>query len=490
MNKTAVNAKLLTFLPVFFFFVCLAVQSFSAPISSAADSDYHMTSIWCAWGEKPGLCENRIEESNGPTVEVPFFVQMCEGRPITEWRNCEESNVNPKMQRLRTTSDEARNLYYVVMRTFVSENVTRSILLIRLINSVIASFVLLSILRITRGRLLAAAISGITFVFVPLAFSQLTVATPKSWAVLGAMFAWVFLYAALNRESNARTTKHAWFAYSFCMFLVFASRIDASFFALFSSFVVIFHKQLQTSSRLLAKRFLVAVPVFITLYFVAKQFSRLGGYFRNPFPKTDLPFINYLLWEVTQVVDTSISTFGFGTNQSGGSPGIIGIISFGLFAAFIANSLLNPNRIQVRVLTLYSLFLGFVIYRGNNAIGAQLPGTYILAIPVAITGFMVLLAPEMPSFMQSINRRIVVITLLAIAHTYNLYLNMEFYVRKGIDYGGYFKLSLSGGWWWNSAISPNAVFLIGALAFPSFLWTTWLIVDNQVETTEIPSGVV
>jgi len=86
------------------------------------------------------------------------------------------------------------------------------------------------------------------------------------------------------------------------------------------------------------------------------------------------------------------------------------------------------------------------------------------------------------------NRRIVVITLLAIAYTYNLYLNMEFYVRKGIDFGGFYRLSLSNGWWWNSPISPNFVFLLGAVSFPLFLWSSWRIVDvSEVRRDQISS---
>ena len=461
------------------FFLCLATQSLSTQISTASDADHHMTSIWCAWGEKPGICENRTETATGTTVSVPFFVQMCEGRPITAWRKCAEETSHPKMQSLRTTSDEARNLYYVIMRSAASENVTRSILLIRLINCLMATLVVFLLMKIARGRLLTAAISGITFVFVPLAFSQLIHVTPKSWAVLGAMFSWVFLYSALYQRTSKARIRQAWFAYALCMFLVFSTRIDATYFAVFSSAIVILKPKFEMSWFELRKFLTWSVPSIAAILIALKQIGRFGSYIEFPLPKTELPILNYMLTEIVQIVETSIDVFGFGTNQSGGSPGLIGIISFGLFAVAIGTSLQHSTRLQKRVVLTTALFLAFTIYRGNNLIGLQLPGTYILAIPLMLIGFAVLFAETKLEFMFTKNGRRAVIWLLSIAKGYMLFLGMEGTVRNGVDTGAYLKLSLNGGWWWNTPVSPNVVFIIGAAAFPAFLWFAWRIVDVE-----------
>jgi hypothetical protein len=463
----------------FLFFLCLAAQSLSAPISSAADSDHHMTSVWCAWGEKPGMCENRIETDTGATVDVPFFVQICEGRPITEWRHCEEESTHPKIQNLRTTSSSARNLYYIIMRALASENVTRSILLIRLVNSLMATLIVFLLLKVARGRLLTAAISGITFVFVPLAFSQLTVATPKSWAVLGAMFSWVFLYGALYQRQVGNQNRLAWFAYVMCMFLVFSTRIDASYFAIFSSIVILLKPQFELSGPEFRKFFVWSIPSIALSLFALKQIGRFGSYIEFPIPKTELPLLNYVFSEIVQIFETSMSVFGFGTGQSGGSPGIIGIISFGLFAMFFGNSLQHSTRLQKRIVLTTALFLAFTIYRGNNSIGMQLPGTYILAIPLMLVGFAVLFADAKPDLMFSKTARTMVVLLLAIANAYELFGGMEYYVRKGVNTGAFLRLSLNGGWWWNTPISPNLVFIVGAAAFPAFLWFAWRVVDVE-----------
>jgi len=463
----------------FFFFLCLAAQALYSPISSAADSDHQMTSIWCAWGEKPGMCENRIETDAGATVDVPFFVQMCEGRPITEWRRCDEVSAHQKMQNLRTTNNSARDLYYVIMRSVASKNVTRSILLIRLINCLISTLVVFLILKIARGRLLTAAISGITFVFVPMAFSQLTATTPKSWALLGAMFSWVFLYSALY-EKTSKTVNHiAWFAYALCIFLVISARIDATFFAVFSSFMVILKSKFNLGWKELRKFLVLAIPALSAILYVMRHLGRFGSYIQIPFPSSELPFFNYALLEFDQFFESSMSVFGFGTGQAGGSPGIIGIISFGLFAVVLGTSLQHSTRLQRRVVLTTALFLAFTIYRGNNSIGLQLPGTYILAIPLLLVSFAVLFADRKPDFMFMKSGRRTVIGLLAIANGYTIFGTMEFYVRKGLDSGAFLGLSPKAGWWWNTPISPNVVFITGAAAFPAFLWFAWRVVDVE-----------
>jgi hypothetical protein len=72
-----------------------------------------------------------------------------------------------------------------------------------------------------------------------------------------------------------------------------------------------------------------------------------------------------------------------------------------------------------------------------------------------------------------------IISLLALANEYTLFGGMEYYVRKEVANGAFLKLSLNSGWWWNTPVSPNIVFIIGAAAFPAFLWFAWRIVDVE-----------
>jgi hypothetical protein len=96
-----------------------------------------------------------------------------------------------------------------------------------------------------------------------------------------------------------------------------------------------------------------------------------------------------------------------------------------------------------------------------------------------LIGFVVLFANAKPAIMFSGTGRNTIISLLAIANSYALFGGIEYYVRKGVNTGLFLKLSLNDGWWWNTPISPNVVFLVGATAFPAFLWSAWRVVDVE-----------
>jgi len=81
------------------------------PFGGSGDMDYHLTSIWCALGEKQDLC-NDIQTlpedpnagfSNHVTAEVPFMFQICDSRNIDYWPYCEFEIDHPETQ-LRAAS--------------------------------------------------------------------------------------------------------------------------------------------------------------------------------------------------------------------------------------------------------------------------------------------------------------------------------------------------------------------------------------------------
>ena len=68
------------------FFVLLTLWSLSSPIGSGVDTDYHLTSIWCANGTRDGICFFPVNDgrsvNSGKTGIVPFMFQMCDERNI------------------------------------------------------------------------------------------------------------------------------------------------------------------------------------------------------------------------------------------------------------------------------------------------------------------------------------------------------------------------------------------------------------------------
>ena len=104
-------------------------------------------------------------------------------------------------------------------------------------------------------------------------------------------------------------------------------------------------------------------------------------------------------------------------------------------------------------------------------------GVYVVQLLTVMLGLSLALSDHNQDFLLKLSHRAMFISLLAITHALALFSRMEWAVRPNNELNDtYFNLSLNGGWWWNSPIGPNVVFLIGALAFPAWLIVSWSVV--------------
>jgi hypothetical protein len=297
------------------------------------------------------------------------------------------------------TNSEGNNLYYILMRAFASHNVTSSIITIRLFSSLLATVLLLGTLILARGRLLIGAICMFTFVNLTNVFYHFTMATPKSWALIGAMFSWIFLEVALNATKNNSTRAAAWSLYGLSIFLVVATRIDATFFALFSNFVVVASKFDYDNLKKSWKKTGLVVACGIAVAVTALRTPRIHGYLTGFTPHTDKSLIEYVLFMLSQITETLASCFSYSFGQSGSGPVMSGVIGLSLFALLMGVSLQQSNRVQlVNVLMIAGLF-AVAIYKGNILMGPRVPGTYVLSIAAMLIGLTVTRANQGPEFM-------------------------------------------------------------------------------------------
>ena len=217
------------------FFITLSCWSFSSSIGSGGDIDAHISSIWCAWGEKPGMCENDSDS----TAQVPYMFQMCDGRPIDSWPACDKVSSSEKMQTLRIIGEPARSPYYSIMRVFATTDPQQSILTMRLVNSFIASVIFFGLLKLTSGRTRVAAISAMTFTLIPVAIMRIPSINPHGWAILGVMTSWAFLHGFINTPRSDRRKKLLLVFFIFSVLLPATTRVDATTYIVFTSSLVI-----------------------------------------------------------------------------------------------------------------------------------------------------------------------------------------------------------------------------------------------------------
>ena len=245
--------------------------------------DYHMASIWCAWGEKPGVCENiEITEQdptaqfrNNATAEVPFMFQLCDSRNIDFWPYCEVETDHPETQRLRMASPEHMSLYYKVAHTFIGEGISQSVLRIRMMNCLIASAVLFLLLSITTRRIAFASLVGFTFTLIPNGVQILSGVTTRAWAVLGVMTSWAFFASYLSTDKTRKPLRASQLvATIFTFLLALSARLDAAAMVALT-LAVVYSAHLLRNRVLTTRQIAISLLGASGLWLVLRQIPKL-----------------------------------------------------------------------------------------------------------------------------------------------------------------------------------------------------------------------
>jgi hypothetical protein len=477
-----------TAIAILAFFVCLTCWSFGSSIGSGGDIDAHISSIWCAWGEKPGMCEG----DTGYIATVPYMFQMCDGRPIDSFPRCDVVKSSAEMQELRIMGPSHRSIYYKFMRLFASTNPNQSILIMRMMNSLIASLLLFGLLRFTNGRTRIAAVSALTFTLIPIAIVRIPSINPHSWATLGVMTSWAFLHGFLVAPKADIRKKFLLSFFLFSILLPATSRVDATTFVVFTSVVVLFHHYLGnrhiSQKEIIGATSLTAIGVAVVML---NQHVR--GYLTIPIP-AGFEFRQYILFQIVHIPESLVEPFGYSIGQQGSGPGVVGIIGLSLFVLGFSHAMQNSTRQQLSIVLVILSFLMVVMFKGSVIVASlvPLPGTYVLALLTFLLGMSIITSKSDQQFMTRRGNRRATISLLSITHALHLFTWMELYIKgsqipgffSGQTLGDFYQLSLNGGWWWNTWTSPNLVYLLAVASFTSFLVFAWRVVDSDLSITD------
>jgi len=448
-------------------FLTLSAWAVSSPKTADTDGYYHISSIWCGWGEKKGVCEYAEPRVGAEDLEVFIPSMTPQTLAVSE------------MQVGRAALPGQQSAYYKIMRVFVSDNSTQSVLVIRLFNSLLASVVFFFLLCITRSRVRLAVVGSWTFTIVPVLISTLPQLNPRSWAFLGVMSSWAFLHTGLstqNSELGRRRLSFVFFGIS-CL-LAICTRWDATLFITFTSSVIIlghlFKKQL-----LHWKHFFFVSIVSIIGYFAAITFAPRSAYFL----KVEFPPLyskqQYFLFMFVHIPENIFNAVGLGYRQDDLGPGLIGIIGTSLLVIFLVFAMRNSSKVQSSIFALYSLMFFFAMFHVLDFGLQPPPGIYIAALLTALLGTVMLYSSHNDFLMSTFTQRATIISVLSFSHLLSLYAKFESSVRGGVYTGTYEKLSLNGGWWWNTPIGPNVVFIIGGTSFALWLILSWMTIEKS-----------
>jgi hypothetical protein len=462
----------------------------ASPVGSSPDETFNLPMIWCAWGEHEG-CRAGVP----PTVDVHGISHLCTLQKASLSASCVNRYADnlagaPHLQELRQQQTLAgMTLYHRAMRIFVGPDATRSVLMMRLANCLLAGVLLFMALTVGRVVLKRAVALAWMTSLVPLGFFIVGSVNPSSWAFSCIATFWAFLFVLLT-EQKFRSPRFVGAAAGAAVtaLLAIAARTDSVLYLCVSALAVacLTWRQLW-ANRLLRWIFLGATAVgLIAVASLTNVRARLGDLLgvnaggNTPEPTLVAhgvdPLANHLLeWpsflastlgmQNGEFVWPTAFTRGLGWLDSQ-PPTLVGVLVVFCFGGVVIWGLgwMTAGKLGALLLPLAGLLLMSIgsLYAVNFASTFTVQSRYLLPLVAVLVGIAAY-APQATEMRFGRGRALLVATLLSVANAVAL---LSF-IRRNTNGTSvpYFRTDLIPSWWWdNSPVSPDGVWILGAIA--------------------------
>jgi hypothetical protein len=457
-------------------FIALLAWGVSSPQGSSPDEDYHMGSIWCANGPIEGRCETTESDAVRELPEDLAEAAQCYAFQPDQAATCplDEDAMSPTLR-----GDWVDNgyppVFYGTMTVFVTDDVSVSILMMRAFNALLfvatlcALFFLLP-LRM-RPNLVWSALIGI----VPLGMFLIPSANPSSWAILQASGLWLAVWGFFEQTGR----KKVGLAVLSTALMIFGAgaRSDSAAYGIVALAVAVVLAFRPT------KRFLLQLILPVVLAIIAAALfltSGQSGVLTSESQTGDMPFVSLLfsnLQELPQLWIGSLGLWGLGWLDTM-MPTLVWGTVYGLFAAVVFWGLRHGNGRKwlalagvVGALVVVPLY---ILMREGILVGSGVQPRYIYPLVIMLAGVALVGIRDAMLGLSRLQSGIIVAGLVG-ANSLALHTNLRRYIT-GADVSG-INLDRDIEWWWNSPLSPMAVWVLGsvgfALALGTLLWFAW-----------------
>ncbi len=495
-------------IPVISFLVLGWTWAFASPVGSAADEGFHLTSIWCAWGDSDSCT---ISEIPG-VVTVPDRIKnaSCMAQRGNDDATCVYALTMDMVETNEVNRGEIKYppVYYSVMRAFVGPDVSKSVLMMRFFNVAIAAGLIALALAVARPVARRAFTLAWMVCLVPIGVFFIASVNPSSWAISGGALFWVFLYTFLTQQRfRSRRAIAAAIGAFVCAFIAMSARGDSAFVLGLSVVVVVLLAWPHLRGRVKLLWFgLLAIPVIaIAALFNIGRYASLNLVFPAGNPDMDQPnAVLKMLVELPTFLsgivggqsafwaqrassnDSEIPGFSWpGYSYGAGSldiqnPEISALLVLACIGGIIFLGLRSHSSRKLVALGLLSVALvgQLVFMRGLVAFQPiqSLQPRYYFALFVVIVS---VAAMTFPRRVSPVNRAQVLLLVgaLAIADATALMATVGRYIYGQAH--SWTGIADPPKWWWSWGPSPVLIMAIGAIAgFAWLLSMAWIATNT------------
>ncbi|MFF1633606.1 DUF2142 domain-containing protein [Leifsonia sp. NPDC058248] len=479
-----------------FALLALIAWAVSSPIGSSPDDDYHLPSIWCGLGDRPGICETVPGHPDQRAVPNAIADSKCNIKILNV--QCRTRVVPPPGTMTPTMRGNFEGIYppvyYSFMSIFVTPNVAASVIGMRIVNAVlfvgITTLLYLLLAPSRRRTLLWTWAIGI----VPLGAFLVASNNPSAWAVIAGGSLWLSLVGYF--ESQGR--RAIWLGVLSVVLAVMGAgaRADSALYTV-GAVIVAGILTAERTRAFLLKAILPAALVIVGVFFyltagqsavASSGFGGGSGGKANPVSMSSLLWNNLL--NLPSLWAGNLGTWGLGWLDTP-MPAIVSVTCIALFGGVTFAGLRSASTRKLLALGAVTLALIVVpmwaLYVSRALVGFQIQPRYIFPLLLMFAGVALLSVRGRPITFSRLQVGVVAVG-IAIANSAALHINLRRYI-SGLQVTDP-NLNHFVTWWWHVPITPMVVWVVGSLAFGVAIWLAlWYVAIRtpRLEALEEPA---
>jgi hypothetical protein len=454
----------------------LIAWAVASPIGASPDDDYHLASIWCGLGERPGLCES--VPGNPTARSVPYGVAetLC-NRTFPEQDVRCAVPLNPAPGAMITTdrgnfTGTYPPVYYTFMSIFASPHYAASAIVMRIVNAVLfvgITSLLYFLLTPSRRRTLVWMWAiGI----VPLGMFLVASNNPSAWAIISGGALWITLVGWF--ESRGRRALGLGILSVVLAVMGAGARADSAVYVLIAAGIAVILSANRTREFLLKAILPAAIALIGVVFYLGSQQSGIasaGLTGRHTGPALSGPA---LLWNnflaLPDLIAGNQGTWSLGWLDTP-MPAVTWVTCIGIFGALAFAGLRSSSlrKIIALVVAIGALVAvpTWILYKSHATVGQEVQPRYIFGLLIMVAGVALL---EVGTRRLSLSRLQVTIAALALTVANAAALHVE--LRRYLTGPSMIDLNLDRNirWWWHVPFSPMFVWIVGGLAFGAALF--------------------
>jgi hypothetical protein len=395
-------------------------------------------------------------------------------------------------------------VFYRFMHTFIGGNTQVSGMIMRLVNSLIASILLFFAIILSPVKSRNSLLISFVSTLVPLGIFLIPSLNPSAWAYLSLTFGWIFLANATSDKAGLKSTRNSnWILFLCCLVMAFGSRWDAGVYFLVSTVAVIvlnnlfrnFFKKLNHRKKLILGASFASGLIVLSYYYIPRIIDIANhGIFPMYKSRSDWSPKSLFLYNVVHLIELPSGIFGYGQWGLGWFdtplPAVVAFIGTTIYAFFILQSLpfkrVRNYLVVLALMAFVALLLIVSLTLSSIPVGDTLQPRYILPMMSLIAGMAIWSSRSNSPFgTEPLARAIVIGVLISLANAVSLWTNIKRYTVGLRQSQGYTFIG-PHAWWWSWGPSPSIVFVIGVISFSLFIFSAFkLILISEKSTADI-----